>query len=173
MRDKRTLLRILVLAVIFVALGFTFLTHYLSDHSPVKVGEPAPDFILKNLEGEEVRLSDYRGKGVFINFWASWCPPCKQEMPDMEKNYRLFKEQGIEILAINLEESQLAISSFASRYDLSFTILLDTDKSVTNRYGVGPIPSSFFVDKDGIVVSKVDRILSDSEIYKLMLSIKP
>jgi peroxiredoxin len=173
MMNKRLVLRLVVLGIIFVALGSAFYTSYTSDNSLVKEGDPAPEFTLKNLEGETVKLSDFRGQGVFINFWASWCEPCKIEMPDMEKQYRLMKDQGIEIVAINIEESELAVSAFKKRMDLTFPILLDKDKSVVNSYGVGPIPSSFFIDKDGIVVAKVEGIMSERRIEYLLNSVKP
>jgi len=163
----------IVLVIIFAALGSAFYTSYKSDNSLVKVGEPAPDFTLTNLEGEQVKLSDYRGKGILLNFWASWCEPCKVEMPHMEKQYQLLKEQGIVILAVNIQESHLAVSTFAKRNNLTFPILLDTDKSVTNRYGIGPIPSTFFIDQNGIVVSKVEQIMNERQINHSLQTVIP
>ncbi|MDQ0339185.1 peroxiredoxin [Caldalkalibacillus uzonensis] len=173
MRNKRYLLRVIVLGIIVLAIGSAFFTAYTSDDTPVKIGEPAPDFVLENLQGEQVRLSDYKGKGVFINFWATNCPPCREEMPYMETQYQQFKDRGVEIMAINIAESRLAASRFAERYGLSFPILLDQDRSVTHRYGVIPIPSSFFVDENGIVVAKVEGMMSEEMIKEKMESIVP
>lgn len=173
MGKKRHILRLIVLGVIFAALGTAFYTAYVSDSALVKVGEEAPDFTLTNLEGEQVNLSDFRGQGVFINFWASWCNPCKAEMPDIEKQYQLMKDLGIVVLAVNIEESHLAVSTFVKRNNLSFPVLLDVDKSVTNRYGVGPIPTSFFIDKDGIVVSKIERMMNERQINHQLQEILP
>lgn len=153
LKHKRFVLRSIVLGVIVIALGGAFYTYFTSDDSIVKAGEPAPDFSLKNLEGQEVRLSDLKGKGVVINFWATWCAPCKREMPLMESGYQKVREQGIEILAVNIAESDLAVSRFTERLGLTFPILLDKDRTVTRRYAVGRIPSTFFVDQDGIVVA--------------------
>lgn len=173
MKDKRLILRVIVLGVIFVALGSAFYTAYQNDDSPVQIGEVAPDFTLANLAGEQVRLSDYKGKGVFINFWATWCDPCKREMPHMEAQYQVMKEEGIEILAVNITESNVAVNSFKKRLGLSFPILLDRNRSVSNRYGIIPIPSSFFVNKNGIVVSKVEGEMSEQQIEQQLKLIQP
>jgi peroxiredoxin len=173
MNNKRLILRMVVLGIIFVALGSAFYTSYTSDSSPIKIGEAAPNFTLVNLEGDTVELNDYRGKGVFINFWATWCEPCKIEMPHMDKQYQLMKDQGIEILAINIQQSELEVSTFTKRLGLTFPILLDLDKSVTNRYGVGQLPSSFFIDKNGIVLSKVAGPMNERRIHQQLQLIKP
>lgn len=175
MKDKRTILRILVLGVIAIALGSAFYSAYSNDDSIVAVGKPAPDFTLSNLEGNDVRLSDLRGKGVFINFWATWCAPCKREMPLMEKHYLEVKDEGIEILAVNIAESQLAVSSFIDRLGVTFPILLDSspDRVVTQRYGVGALPASYFVDKDGMVVGHYVGEMSESILKQHLDLIKP
>lgn len=173
MKDKRKLIRVVVLAIIALALGSAFYTAWSNDHSPVQVGQKAPDFSLTTLTGEQVRLSDYEGKGVFINFWASWCAPCKEEMPDMEKQYQQMKDEGIEILAINFAQAEVVVSSFVNQMGLSFPILLDTDKAVSDRYGINPLPSSFFIDKDGIVVAKQEWMLTEQEIIDYLHQIKP
>src|SRR5690606_27756460 len=116
MRNKRLVLRVLVLGIIFLALGSAFYMAYQNDDSPVQIGEAAPNFTLTNLEGKEVSLRDYQGKGVFLNFWASYCDPCKREMPAMEAQYQAMNAEGIEILAINIAESNVAINSFKNRF---------------------------------------------------------
>jgi peroxiredoxin len=171
MRNKWV--RIIVLGVIFLAVGSAFITAYTADDTPFDVGDPAPDFTLQNLEGEPVSLSDYRGQGVMINFWATNCPPCREEMPAIERQYQQFKDQGIQILAVNIAESNLVASRFADRYGLSFPILLDKDRSVTQRYGVIPIPTSFFIDKNGIVVAKVQSMMTDEMIREHLQAIVP
>lgn len=173
MKQKRLMMRIIVLGVIFIALGSAFYSAYTNDDSPVQIGELAPNFTLENLEGELVSLSDYRGKGVFINFWATWCEPCKREMPYMEAQYKAMQDKGIEILAINISESNVAVNSFKNRLGLTFPILLDRDRSVTNRYGIIPIPSSFFIDKNGIVVSRVDGEMNEQQIKEQLKLIQP
>lgn len=173
MKNKRTIMRFLVLGVIAVALGSAFYTAYSNDESIVEVGEAAPDFTLKNLEGQEIRLSELKGKGVVINFWATWCNPCKREMPLIEEQYQLVKDQNIEILAVNIAESHLAVSSFIDRLGVTFPVLLDSHRIVTQRYAVGALPSTFFINKDGIVMDHFVGEMNESILTKRLALIKP
>lgn len=114
----------------------------------------AIDFKLKDLNGKEVSLSDYKGKKVFLNFWASWCPPCKAEMPEMEKLYQETKDSDLVILAVNLAEDKSTVQKFISGNKYNFPVLLDSDNSVAIKYQVASIPTSYFIDKDGNIVAK-------------------
>lgn len=114
----------------------------------------AMDFKLKDLSGKEVSLSDYKGKKVFLNFWASWCPPCKQEMPEMEKLYQETKDSDIVILAVNLGDDKATVDEFITNNKYNFKVLLDTDTTVAGNYGIVSIPTSYFIDKDGNIVNK-------------------
>ncbi|NPA41658.1 MAG: TlpA family protein disulfide reductase [Aquificae bacterium] len=114
-------------------------------------GKPAPDFKLKTLDGKEVSLSDYRGKVVLINFWATWCPPCREEMPLFESVYRKYKDKGFEILAISTDASIDPVRKFVREFKLSFPILYD-DKNVVNLYSVQGLPTSFLIDREGKIV---------------------
>jgi len=115
---------------------------------------PAPDFKLKDLKGNEVSLSDYKGKKVFLNFWASWCPPCRAEMPDMEKLYQETKDTDLVILAVNLGEDRATASKFVRDNKLNFSILLDDTTAISMKYNVASIPTSYFIDKEGNVSSR-------------------
>lgn len=115
------------------------------------VGQQAPDFELQTLSGETVRLSDFRGKRVMVNFWATWCPPCRAEMPDMEKFYNA---KDVEILAVNLTDTETsigAIENFVDEFELTFPILLDSNLDVSFLYKIQPIPTTFMVDSSGII----------------------
>jgi len=114
-------------------------------------GKRAPDFELETLEGGTVKLSDYRGKRVMLNFWASWCGPCRAEMPDMQTFH---EDTEIVILAVNLtdtESSEKNIPNFVDEHGLTFPILLDKETEVATRYQIQPIPTSFMIDSDGII----------------------
>lgn len=110
----------------------------------------APDFQLTTLDGKTVALSDYCGKVVLINFWATWCPPCRTEMPDIQAAAQAHPD-GLVVLAINNAEDAETVKRFAQQFNLTFPILLDSDGSVARKYGVQGLPTSFFIDRAGIV----------------------
>jgi cytochrome c biogenesis protein CcmG, thiol:disulfide interchange protein DsbE len=116
-----------------------------------EVGALAYDFTLDTLNGDEMTLSDLRGKAVMINFWASWCGPCRVEIPHMIAAYDRYRDQGFEILAVNVRENQAQVQDFADQLGMTFPILLDTDGQVTAAYYVRAIPITFFVDGDGVI----------------------
>jgi len=120
-----------------------------------RVGSQAPDFQLNNLDGQSISLSDLRGKPVFINFWATWCPPCRSEMPYIQEIYEEWSGKGLVVLAINIGESPSQVEEFMESQNLSFPVLLDTGKNVAQKYNIRGIPTSFFVDKDGVVQEKI------------------
>jgi peroxiredoxin len=114
----------------------------------------ATDFKLKDLNGKEVSLSDFKGKKVLLNFWATWCPPCKAEMPDIEKLYQETKNSDLVILAVNLGEDKQTVKSFMDKNKYNFNILLDSEKSAAIKYNIASIPTSFFIDENGTIISK-------------------
>ena len=120
-----------------------------------RVGEPAPDFRLQNLNGQSVTLSELRGKPVLLNFWATWCPPCRAEMPYLQEIYEEWTGMGLVLLTINVGESSTRVKDFLETYNLSLPVLLDTNRSVANKYNITGIPTTFFIDKDGIIQEKV------------------
>ncbi len=117
------------------------------------VGDPAPDFTLVNLEGEPVRLADTRGQTVILNFWATWCPPCRVEMPDLQAAYERHAADGLVILALDQDESAEQVHAFFDQMGLTFTPLLDVANLVADRYGVHSYPTSIFLDTEGRIVA--------------------
>jgi peroxiredoxin len=114
----------------------------------------APDFILPDLDGTPIRLSDHRGKVVLLNFWATWCPPCRAEMPSMEKLYQAYRERGLAILAISNDLSgRSAVEPFVRERGLTFPILLNPEAGVFAQYGVRGLPTSYVLDRRGRIVS--------------------
>jgi thiol-disulfide isomerase/thioredoxin len=112
----------------------------------------APNFALEDLNGNEVKLEDFRGKIVFLNFWATWCPPCRAEMPSMEKLYFVFKDRDFAMLAVDLRENGKKVKAFKDRFKLSFPILLDLDGTTGLTYGVLSIPTTYLVDQEGYLI---------------------
>lgn len=114
-------------------------------------GSQAPDFALKDLQGRTVRLSDYQGQPVLVNFWATWCVPCRLEMPALEQRYARWQSSGLVILAVDFAEPASDVKSFKDEFGLSFPLLLDPNGDVQQMYRVRGYPSSFFVDPDGVI----------------------
>jgi len=149
--------------IILIAFIFGGLWIWLSKASPsdttgggIPAPQPgflAPDFELVDAEGKTYRLSELRGRPVLINFWASWCGPCRQEMPAMERIFRQYQSQGFLILAINSthQDSQANALAFGEQLQLSFPILFDDNGEVYQKYQVRALPTSFFVTADGII----------------------
>lgn len=130
------------------------------------VGSQAPEIALKDLKDETVRLSDFRGKPVLVNFWATWCAPCRIEMPIMEKKYRAYKNsKNLVILAVDVKDDSGvdAVRNFLGELSLTFPVLLDSDGHAGTAYNVLGLPTSFFIDRRGVI--RASRVGSMSETY--------
>ncbi len=129
-----------------------------------QAGFLAPDFQLETLEGETVSLSDFKGQVVLINLWASWCPPCRAEMPAMQSAYGRYREQGLAILAVNLinQDTLQDVTAFSKEHNLTFPILLDNQGQVARDYQAHLLPTSYFVDRRGVIRYKVIGAMSEA-----------
>ncbi len=123
------------------------------------IERPAPDFTLKDLSGTAHLLSEYRGKTVLLNFTTTWCPYCKKDIPNLKKMYDTYKDQGFELIAIYIQESDKKVASFAEHYELPYTVLLDPDGSVAQTYGVRGVPTKVLIDKNGTILCWACRTL--------------
>lgn len=115
--------------------------------SNTRVGDAATEFTLQSVDGETYSLSDYRGRVVFINFWATWCPPCEAEMPVIESVYETYEDQGFAVLAVNTGDPPDAIRAFQQEERLSFPLLMDRDALVTDAYQIRAFPTSVLIDQ--------------------------
>ena len=136
-------------------------------------GDTPPDFELKTMSGEVVKLSDLKGKKVILNFWASWCGPCKAEMPHMEKYYKKYKESAnVEIVAVNLTSAERrgleGVTEFIDSYGLTFPIPLDEDGKVSNDYSVITIPTTFLLGTDGKLSQKIIGPMDENMMEELV-----
>lgn len=122
------------------------------DVSP-KEGSLAPDFILERLEGGDLRLSDLRGQAVVLNFWATWCVSCRKEIPQLVAAYDRYRDQGLEIVAVDLQESKAIVRSYAQDFGMDFPIVIDKDGRVAKAYRLLGVPTTFFIDREGVVRS--------------------
>jgi cytochrome c biogenesis protein CcmG/thiol:disulfide interchange protein DsbE len=126
-----------------------------SESSIATVGEAAPNFELQNLDGQSISLSNLKGNPVLVNFWATWCGPCVSEMPYIQEINEDWSDTGLVVLAINIGDSSQAVEQFLQEHNLALPVLLDTKKVVAPKYGIRAIPTTFFIDKEGIVRVKV------------------
>lgn len=115
---------------------------------------PPVDFSLTDINGQEFRLSDFKGKIVFLNFWTTWCPECRIEMPSMEKLHRRLNGQDFAMIAVNLQEPASKVKNFLKQYPLTFTILLDIKGDIGQQFGIRAIPTTYILDKNGGIIGK-------------------
>ena len=160
---KISLIRIsvmlLLLGLVVVVMGCS--SNPASTPSP-QGGGLAPDFKLQSLDGETVSLNDLRGRPVMLNFWASWCGPCRAEMPLIQEIFESqeWSDTGLVILAVNIGESKATAAEFMAENNLSFPVLLDTSQDVAREYNIRNIPATLFIDRDGMIKDiKVGAIL--------------
>jgi peroxiredoxin len=136
-------------------------------------GGMAPDFTLRSLDGKTVSLADFRGRPVLLNFWATWCGPCRQEIPFLQEVSEdpEWKDRGLMVLAVNLGESAIAVQSFVNDNGLTFTVLLDNGNEVGAQYNARYIPTTYFIDKDGIIRNiKVGAFAAKSDIDQSIIN---
>jgi len=113
------------------------------------IGGVAPDFTLKSKSGKNIKLSEHRGDVIMINFWASWCGPCRQEMPALEQLYKRYKDLGFVILGVNIDEDSNKAISMLNKIPVSFPILFDNNKKISDLYDVKAMPTTYLVDRNG------------------------
>lgn len=150
------------LATIIVTLGWllfgkaaTASEHLLQAMGMAKLpGNPAPEFTLPDLTGQQVSLHNYRGKVVFLNFWATWCIPCREEMPAMERLHQAFQAQGLAILAVDLKETPDKVKAFFEQHRLSFPALLDESGAVFRDYQVMGLPTTYLISREGTLLAR-------------------
>jgi peroxiredoxin len=175
---KKPFLTIIILLLGLLWIGFT--SEYLVTPTDGRITAPqngfqAPDFSLETLSGEAYTFSQHRGQIFLINFWTSWCPPCRYEMPAMQRVYDKYKDQDLVILGINTtsQDSPVNAAEFVSNNGVTFPVLLDFDGLVTQRYLIRSFPTSFFIDRDGIIRDTViggpmAEALIESRIIEIM-----
>ncbi len=137
----------LCLAVIVIAL------HSVATAFAVELGKPAPDFDLPNSQQESVKLSAYKGKVVYLDFWASWCVPCRETFPFMNQLREKFATAGLEIVAVNIDTKRLDADKFLAQIPANFTVLYDPKRGVAKTYALKGLPTTFLIDRDGNLIS--------------------
>ncbi len=157
--QPKTRQRFYAALLLLAALGWIIISRDTSGNSTAgKIPAPqagflAPDFTLTTLDGETVSLADYRGQAVLLNYWATWCPPCKAEMPAMQRVYETYRARGFVVLAVNATNQDTIgdVEAFVREYGLTFPVLLDSEGRVGALYRINALPTSFFIRPDGII----------------------
>ncbi len=157
--DNRMIWRGLMALLLVLGVAWIAVSRVPDEEAQARVDRPpapqagfaAPDFTLETRDGETISLSDLRGQVVLVNFWATWCPPCRAEMPAIQQVYDRYRDQGFTVLAVDVAEGDAQVTAFADERGLSFPILMDRDATVSNRYQVRAMPSTFFVDRSGVI----------------------
>ena len=176
---KTTKTRLSLLMLITIALILT--THhneFRSDDSiPITAqtayneGQLAPNFKLKTLDGQTLQLSDYRGQKILLNFWASWCPPCKSETPDLNEFYIEHKKENMIVLSVNMtyaEKNNQSVQAFQDTYKIKYPVLLDQTGDIAELYGILTIPTSYLIDSTGTIQKRIIGPLQKENIEQLM-----
>ena len=148
-----------ILAVSIIALLAYTLWNGLSEKENIEtpsqlVGNPAPEFVLESFNGEEVKLSDFRGKTLLVNFWASWCHPCREEAPILEKIYMSLSGKQVEFIGINIMDDRKSAEEYIKSFGGTFVNIHDPKNRIHLDYGVGGVPETFFVNPEGIITDK-------------------
>jgi peroxiredoxin len=173
-KQNRLIMRTVILLLMIAAIGYTLYNNATAeDVSVLKAGDKAPDFSLVDLEGNTHKLSDYKGQGVFLNFWGTWCKPCAKEMPAMDRQYEQFKDQGVQVLAVNIAQSEFEVQNFADQYKLSFPVVIDKTKSVMTAYNIIPLPTTVLVNPEGEIERVITGEMTEQDIKGFMEEIKP
>ncbi|WP_342502154.1 thiol-disulfide oxidoreductase ResA [Bacillus sp. FSL R5-0397] len=173
MKKRRFFIRTGILLVMLAALCYTMYNSVFAKQDQIKEGSIAPNFVLQSVDGERIELKDLKGKGVFLNFWGTWCGPCKQEFPYMANQYEVFKGRGVEIVAVNVGESNIAVKNFMDAYGVNFPVAMDKDRQVTEAYDITPLPTTFLINPEGKVIKVIKGTMTERNVYEYMNLIKP
>jgi peroxiredoxin len=168
---NRYWVRWMLFVVMIGLIGFAF--YQMSGHQKPGIGDTAPFFTLTTLEGKQRSLHDSKGKVVILNFWGTWCEPCRQEMPVIQKMYETYHDKGLEVIAVNIAETAVSVSSFVQQVGITFPIWMDTEQEVMQLYGVGSIPSTFVIDPTGVIRYKIQGRLEVSQFERYIHPMLP
>jgi thiol-disulfide isomerase/thioredoxin len=137
------------------------------------IGHPAPDFTLASPDGQALTLSDLRGKPVVLNFWATWCGPCRAEMPELQRVHERLEPAGVTVLGINQAEAPEAIARYQKELGVDFPTILDSRLGVSRQYLVNSLPTTFFIDREGVIRSMFIGPMTDAVLAQNLRTIYP
>ncbi len=135
----------------------------------IQIGAEAPDFSLSDQTGKAHNLAEHKGKVVLLRFWADWCPNCKEEMPKIDEVYIKLSGKGFDVLAVNVKQSEEAVSAFIKEYRISFPTPLDKNADIAKMYGVVGLPTTYIIDKSGKIKEKVMGDMTKEDVERLVM----
>lgn len=170
MKRHRKKLQYIILAFVLLIGGYAIGTSLFNGKSDVlKQGDKPPAFKLLDLDGQAHSLDEYRGKPLILNFWGTFCPPCRDEMPALQSVYEQWKDKGVQLVGINLSENRLNVDSFINMVGAKFPILLDKDRMTERAYGLKQYPTTFFIDAAGNIVDvRIGGPLKESDLEPIL-----
>lgn len=139
----------------------------------VNMGNRARNFTLETVDGDHVSLKDFEGKVVLINFWATWCPPCRAEIPDIQATYEARRGDGFVVLGVNVEESRATVQQFMGEFEMTYPVLLDEGGKVLQMYRANGLPMSVIVDREGVIRARHVGYLSADQLEKYLADLMP
>ncbi|WP_135551615.1 redoxin domain-containing protein [Paenibacillus cymbidii] len=179
MGKYRKAIQIGIFAIVIVIAGLTIANNLFFKEPAqrlIKAGESARSFELPSLDGSSIKLAQYDGKTVLLNFWASWCEPCRQEMPDLQAQYDKWRDQGVVVLGINVAENKVTAGAYVQQLGLNFPVVLDQNQDVRKKYGVYNYPSSVFIGADGkvgkVIEGQMNAAMIDNVLTELTAKAK-
>lgn len=175
-KSQKKWMQYIIMLLILIAIGFILYVSVVKDgEKVVKVGDKAPLFELKTVEGDKVALSDYKGKGVILNFWGTWCKPCKEEMPDLNRMNKIYQSKGVEVLTVHVKDSPQQVKQFFSELpeDIDLKVALDGSGDVMSAYNANDLPNTYIIDKDGVIKAHHKGQMSRTDIKKYMDMVQP
>ncbi|MCD8511500.1 MAG: thiol-disulfide oxidoreductase ResA [Bacillus sp. (in: Bacteria)] len=155
------------------AIGYTFYSHFSTERGLVDAGDVAPNFVLKDLDDNSIELKDLNGKGIYMNFWATYCSFCRQKMQYLKDHYEEYREKGVEIVSVNVNESKLQVERHKDRFDINYRLFLDRNSLVTNAYGVVSLPTVFLIDENGIVIERQLGAKTEEQVLEALERLIP
>ena len=143
--------------------------HQCSKPDLPQIGQQAPEFTLKNLNGDKIKLLDLSQKGtVLVNFWASWCAPCKEEVPTLNEIQRKYRDRGLTVVGVSVEDPAPAVVSFMKRHNVQYSVLLDSDGRVSRRYGLIGFPTNILIDRQGKILFLKPGLIDEKEMAAMV-----
>jgi peroxiredoxin len=164
-RKKRLIFRTSVLSLLVIMAGYSI--YYVtmdttSTHS--LVGNKAANFVGKSMNDEMIELEELTAEKTIVNFWGAWCEPCKREMPAFEKVYSVHNDNGVNIISVNIGDSNLVVHQFIKTYNLSFPVIIDKDATIKQSYKINRLPASFLINSDGIIEDYFEGEISEEQL---------